>query len=291
VECRVDVDRGCEMARALIDISKLDEYRCIERDYVTQMPQDLVDPKSGSVKPGRERELANYLTVVVFADRRVDPERLWARAKDLYVGGYRDFFDLCKLKDMREDKIRDFLRKLGARFFKRDAPKLRDVARIICDEYGGDPRNMVKDVTVAKFLRGVQKIPILRGEVTYTLLLRLLREYGLASVQDPENIDMPPDRPTARFTTRSGVLPCYKDMWDISQRQLTQRLKKDIKRAWREVYNKCLNRINIYIADLHFTILVVDRIVGSDPDCYRSGDALEECFRRKAGKCPQPKTT
>jgi len=289
VECGVDVARGCEMARALIDISKLDEYRCIERGYVMQMPQALVDPKSGSVKPGRERELANYLTVVVFADRRVDPERLWARAKDLYEGDYRDFFDPCKLKDKRIDEIMDFLRKLGARFFKRDAPKLKEVARIICDEYGGDPRNMV-NVTVAEFKERVQKIPILRGEVVSTLLLRLLREYGLACVQDPENIDMPPDIPTARFTVRSGILPCYKDR-DISQRQLTQRLKEDIMRAWREVYNRCLRGTNIYIADLHFTILVVDRIVGSDPDCYRSGDALEECFRRKAGKCPQPKTT
>jgi len=64
------------MARALIDISKLPEYRCFERDYVMQMPQALVDPKSGSVKPGRERELTNYLTVVVFANCGVDPERL-----------------------------------------------------------------------------------------------------------------------------------------------------------------------------------------------------------------------
>jgi len=112
-------------------------------------------------------------------------------------------------------------------------------------------------------------------------------------VRDPENIDMPPDEPTARFTDRSGVLPCYKDMWDISQGQLklTQRLKEGIKRAWREVYNECLKETNIYIADLHFTILVVDRVVGCDPGCYRSGIDLKNCFMRKAGKCTQPKST
>jgi len=291
VKCRVvDIDRGCEMARALIDISKLPEYKCIERGYVTQMPQDLVDPDSGSVKPGREGELTNYITVVVFADRGVGPERLWAMAKDLYEGGYRDFFDLCKLKDKSIDEIRDFLRELGAISPRRDAPELREVARIICDKYGGDPRNMVKGVTVAKFKDWVRELPILRGEVVSTLLLRLLCEYGLACVLDPENIDMPPDKPTACFTTQSGILPCYKDIY-ICKRQPPHRLKEDIKRAWRDVYNKCLRGTNIYIADLHFTILVVDRVVGSDPECYRSRGALEECFKRRAGKCTQPKTT
>jgi len=137
----------------------------------------------------------------------------------------------------------DFLRKLGARYPIKDAPKLKEVARIICDEYGGDPRNMV-NVTVAEFKERVQKIPVLRGQVLSALLPRSLRDFGLESVRDPENIDMPPDEPTARFTVRSGVLPCYKGMCDTSQGQLkpTQRLKEGIKRAWREVYNECLKR-------------------------------------------------
>ena len=210
------------------------------------------------------RELALYYTYVLALDYQTDAHKLWRNSRNQYES-HPEMFDPDMIMGTPDERLRNFVRRLGARFPNNGANAWKTISRILLNRYDGDPRNLTKTPITTKDLeRRLDKFPYIRGKKIGTLFRRVMGDLGLLQISDLDRVDVAVDLQVSRFTFYTGALrPIGKLSGSVQQ--------PPIRPAIEEIWRQAASNIGTAPWKLDQPIWVI---------------ASNQCTRRMCGPCP-----
>ena len=181
------------------------------------------------IEPG-SRELALYYTYILAVDYQTDAHRLWRNSRSQYER-HPEMFEPEIILATPDEKLRDFVRSVGARFPTNGASAWKKISRILLNRYDGDPRNLTKTpITSSELSTRLDKFPHLRGPKINPLLQRVMGDLGLLQISDLDRVDVAVDLQVSRFTFYTGAL---KPLGKLSGSVQQPPIRPAIENIWR----------------------------------------------------------
>ena len=217
----IDEDKAVRIAKVLLSLHA-------EKHSLVSMPEYQL-PRN--LQPG-SREHANYLTYIISIDYMTDAEKLWRNARGAYEL-YPERFTPEIILKASEDRLRVFLRRLGARYSSNAVKIWKKISKLLLDRYEADPRNITpQPSTISEIKWKLDAFPSLRGPKLTNFYIRAMGETGLLKVKNLNELDIPVDKQVTRFTAYTGVIKFLSSKFQGCAND--DPLRSVIQEAWRE---------------------------------------------------------
>ena len=221
---KIDRDKAVNIGQILLD--QFYNRKGFFKDY--EMPEYILPPNM--MKGSKEHAL--WLTYVISIDYMTDAVKLWSRSREEFLYS-PDSFNSTKILDMSDLQLQTLVKRVGGRYPKTGAGTWRKIAKVLLEDYEGDPRLITtKPESIETLKKKIDVLPYLRGKKLSNFYLRAMGENELFQISNFNELDIPVDIQVARFTIYTGVLNLLSESFRGCVHE--EPLRGLIEEAWRD---------------------------------------------------------
>ncbi|WP_200255650.1 hypothetical protein [Halorhodospira neutriphila] len=164
---------------------------------------------------------ANSFLIGVLFDRKIEAESAWEAGEwiSLILGDNSDPSVLWNnIYSLDLKKLKGFVRygyggQPFHRFWKEFAKNLREMARLLIENYDGDPRKIWNSQRDVEYVRSLlEEFPGIGDALSRMAVLILVRNYGLMGGQERlPDLDVKPDNQLRKVFSRAGLIDDVED--------------------------------------------------------------------------------